>query len=182
MHHDKHHDSYVGKDYMAGHTGKSVLPFVVGIAATVLVGGYVLFGPEGRRNRRNVDRYIKRAKYQILDKMEHLEDVTEDQYHKIVDEVMAKYGSVKEIGGDKWQLVSDRFKDRWNEMREAAREARDDVKRELEEAESSIRNQNAMKRRKEKDEGMNAMSYPTSQQPTNPPSVGGGETPEGQSR
>lgn len=143
MSHDKHYDHAYA---MSRGGGRSALPFIAGIAATMIVGGYMLFGPQGRRNRRGVDRFIKRAKYEILDKMDQAGDVTEEQYHKIVDEVSARYDSLKETGEDTASSVSSYFSERWGEMKEAASRARDEVRDELEEEERSIRSGTSAKR------------------------------------
>ncbi len=111
----------------------SIFAFIAGVTTATLVGGYFLFGPKGREHRRNVDRWIKRARFEILDRIEAIEDITEQQYHTIVDDVTYRYGQLKGVGQEKIEQAREYFRARWHEMRVAATQAREEARRELEE-------------------------------------------------
>lgn len=124
-HYDRHHTG----------SGGVIAAFLAGVATAVAVGGYLLYGPHGKENRERVERWMLTAKAEILDKMDKAGDVTEDQYHKIVDEVTGRYAGMKDIGRDRAARAAEGFKRRWEEMRAAARRARDEAQQELEDEE-----------------------------------------------
>ena len=115
--------------------GSALFAFLAGVSTAMLIGGYYLFGPNGQRNRMKTDRWIRRVRYEILQKMDALEDITEQQYHKIVDDVLSRYHSFKEISKEKMDRVSEDFRGKWLEMREAARRAKEEARTELEDEE-----------------------------------------------
>jgi hypothetical protein len=115
--------------------GGMIMAFLAGVAATVAIGGYLLYGPKGRQHRKQVEQWVARAKAEILEKMDRAEEVTEEQYHKIVDAVMKRYGTMKEIGKEKAGEAAESFKRRWEEMREASRHAKERARRDVEEGE-----------------------------------------------
>lgn len=112
-------------------SGNSLFAFIAGAATALALGGYFLYGPHGRENRKKLDRWVLRAKIDILDKMESVEDLTEEQYRNIVDEVTNRYASLKHVGQEKAARAGESFKRRWNEMRDAARRARGEAEVEL---------------------------------------------------
>lgn len=107
--------------------------FILGALSSAAIGGYYFFGPRGRQHRDDMERWVLKAKAEVLDGMGRIQDVTEDQYHRIVDEVADRYGQMTDVGRDRARRFSQRFKERWQEMREKARVARDRAERELEE-------------------------------------------------
>lgn len=125
-------------NYPSEHHGGSILAFIAGASVALIAAGYYLYGPRGERHRHDVDRWVRRAKFEILDKMADIENITEEQYHRIVDEVTHRFGRLREISQDRIDRARENFKGRWNEMREAARQARDEARRELEAEERDI--------------------------------------------
>jgi hypothetical protein len=125
MHYNTSHES----------AGGSLLAFFAGIATTVAVGGYFLFGPKGRENRRGIDRWVKRMTVEVLDKMEDIEDITEEKYHAIVDEVTARQGQLRGLRQSFIERVREDMKSRWEEMKAAARKARAEALAEMEKEE-----------------------------------------------
>ena len=122
------------------------IAFLAGVFITLAAGGYYLFGPQGERHRREVDRWLKRARYEIIQRMERIENITEEQYRKIVDEVAEKYATMKGYGQEKAALLRDTFRRKWTEMKEAARQAR-------EEAEAEVLAEESMRLRERNEEG-----------------------------
>ena len=81
-------------------TGESI-----GIGATVAVlaaAGYLLFGPEGKKNRKTIKGWAVKMKGEIIERFEGAKELTEPVYHKIIDSVAAKYSKLKNI--DKAEL------------------------------------------------------------------------------
>ncbi len=114
----------------SGFAGKAAA-FLAGAATTAAVGGYLLYGPHGARNRKKLDAWMNNAKAEILERMEQIGEVTEQQYHTIVDEVADRYADMRTIGAAKAKQFSREFKRRYQEMREAARRAADEAEQEL---------------------------------------------------
>jgi len=82
---------------------------VVALAAA----SYFFFGPEGKKNRNNLQGWMVKMKGEILEKMENVEDLTEDLYNKIVDAVSAKYVKAGKIGEAELRMFSDMLKSQW---------------------------------------------------------------------
>lgn len=78
-----------------GEAGKA-LAVGAGVAA-VSAAAYLLFGPEGKKNRKKVKGWAIKMKGEMIEKLENLQEVTEPVYHKVVDEVSAKYAKLKNI-------------------------------------------------------------------------------------
>jgi hypothetical protein len=116
-------------------SGHSLLAFVAGATMALVLGGYYLFGPRGRENHEKVSRWMLRAKRDILAKMETIEDLTEDKYNTIVDEVTGRYSKMKHIGGEKAAQAAGTFKEKWEDMRDMVAEAREEAEREITEKE-----------------------------------------------
>lgn len=102
----------------------AALGFVAGVVSTVAAGGYFLYGPKGRQHRRKVERWVMRARMEILDRMEDLGDISKEQFHAIVDRVTRRYGSMRHIGRTRAREVADDLKSRYEEMNAEARRAR----------------------------------------------------------
>ncbi|MAQ77175.1 hypothetical protein CL684_01480 [Candidatus Campbellbacteria bacterium] len=87
-------------------------------AAAALAGfaGYYLFGPKGKQNRKKVRGWTLKAKGEVLEKIEKLEEVTEEKYHDIVDVVMAKYKKLKTVADDETDKLEAELKKRFNDV------------------------------------------------------------------
>lgn len=68
----------------------------VGVAA-VSAAAYLLFGPEGQKNRKKIKGWSIKMKGEMIEKFEEAKEVTEPIYNKIVDEISEKYSKVKGI-------------------------------------------------------------------------------------
>jgi len=105
--------------------------FLAGAAATALVGGYYLYGRNGAQHRKQVERWLLEAKADILERMQKTQDVTEDQYRRIVDEVLSRYQSAKGVTEERAAEAASSFKHKWEDMREAAKRASEEARKEL---------------------------------------------------
>jgi len=113
----------------------TLITFLAGAATATAIGGYFLYGPQGRENREKVSRWMSRAKREILTKMETLEDLTEEKYYTIVDEITERYANMKHIGKEKAAEAAASFKESWEDMRDMVAEAREEAEREVAEHE-----------------------------------------------
>jgi len=121
--------------YHNNSSGHPILAFLAGAATVTALGGYFLYGPKGPENREKLSRWMLRAKREILTKMETIEDLTEDKYHTIVDEVTSRFGQMKHIGDEKATEVAQSFKEKWEDMRDMVAQAREDAENEIAEEE-----------------------------------------------
>jgi len=119
MHHGQHHGG--------GHLGS----FLLGVLTTAAIGGYFLYGPRGKEHRKAVEHWMTKARAEILKRMEQAQDMTEEQYHRIVDEVTNRYGVLAEVGKEKASSAGTYFKRQWDKMREAARKGKQQAEDEL---------------------------------------------------
>jgi hypothetical protein len=114
------------------HDTSPVLAFLAGAATAVALGGYYLYGKDGPRHRKKVEHWILKAKAEILDRMRQTQDLTEEKYHRIVDEVTGRYASARDVGHERAGRAAESFKRRWQKMREASARAADEARAELE--------------------------------------------------
>lgn len=85
----------VKKQKNESNVGK-VVALGAGVAA-LSVAAYILFGPNGKKNQKSIKGWAIRMKGEIIEKLETVKDVTAPVYEKIVADVAAKYGKLKNI-------------------------------------------------------------------------------------
>ena len=89
-------------------------------AAALAAAGYLLFGPDGKKNRKTLKSWSLRMKAEILEKMEKTKDLTQETYHDIVDEVAESYTKNKKVTqAELKEAVSD-LKKRWKTLKKSA--------------------------------------------------------------
>lgn len=104
-------------------TNKSSVGNAVAIGATVAalsVGAYILFGPNGKSNRKAVKGWAVRMKGEIIEKLEKVKDVTAPIYEKIVSEVADKYAKLKNIDAQDLEAEVATLKKHWKAMTKSA--------------------------------------------------------------
>ena len=79
----------------------TVVAVGVGVAATT-VAAYVLFGHDGKKNRKAIRGWMVKMKGEMIEELEKAQHVTEPIYYQIVDAVSARYAKAKDI--DKKEL------------------------------------------------------------------------------
>jgi len=92
---------------------------VVGIGATVAALGaaaYIMFGPEGKKNKKAIKGWVVKMKGEIIDKLEDAKEITEPVYHQIIDSVSAKYAKVKKIDPKDLEIAVADVKKHWKTM------------------------------------------------------------------
>lgn len=86
-----------------------------GVAA-LSVAAYVLFGPEGKKNRKKIKGWAVKMKGEIIEKFEDMKEVTEPMYHKVVDEISSKYAKAKGISQEEINEVVGDLKKHWKTL------------------------------------------------------------------
>ena len=67
-----------------------------GVAA-LAAGAIFLYGKDGAKRRKQIKGWMLKAKGEVLEKLESLEDFSQDSYERIVDEVASRYKQAKNI-------------------------------------------------------------------------------------
>lgn len=85
-------------------------------ALAISAAGYFLFGPNGKQNRKKIKAWTVTAKGEVLEKIERLENVAEEKYHNIVDQVANKYLKKVHIEDDEVEKFSKELKKYWKKI------------------------------------------------------------------
>lgn len=111
--------SNVGKVIAAGAT-----------VAALTAAGYILFGPDGKKNRRKINSWAIKMKGDIIEKFEEAKELTEPVFHSIVDEIAKKYEERKEVSKEELVELVAEMKKHWKDMaRDAKKAAKKSVKK-----------------------------------------------------
>lgn len=90
---------------------------IAAAAAAAAIGAYFLYGRHGEKNRKKVKGWMLKARGEILEKLEKLDQVSEDSYSKIVQGVAANYKGARNVTASELsELVSD-AKKHWKALR-----------------------------------------------------------------
>ena len=94
--------------------GKVAIGAGVAALAAAVAGTYFLFGTKkGAKTRKQIKGWSLKAKGEVLEKMEALQDINEKTYHKIVDEVKAGYKKIKSIDAKDVEAFGKEMKAHW---------------------------------------------------------------------
>lgn len=88
---------------------------LAGLAA--IAGGVFLYGTDaGKKKRKEIKGWTLKAKGEVIEKLEQLKDVNEENYHKVVDAVAAKYQTVKSVAPEELAEVVSDLKKSWKHI------------------------------------------------------------------
>ncbi len=89
------------------------------IAAAAAAGAYFLYGSkDAKKNRKAVKGWVLKAKGEVIEKMEQVKgELTEENYHKIVDGVISKYSKLKTTTEDDVQELLKDLKGHWKNIK-----------------------------------------------------------------
>ena len=77
---------------------------------------YLLFGPEGKKNRKIIRGWAVKMKGEIIEKLEAAKEITEPVYHDIVDKVTEKYAKLKNVDQEELLAVVADVRKQWKNM------------------------------------------------------------------
>lgn len=92
---------------------------VIGVGASVAALGaaaYVLFGPDGKKNRKAVKSWAVKMKGEVIEKLENAKEITEPVYHDILNKVHDKYSKLKSLDASDVKLEIEEIRKHWKHM------------------------------------------------------------------
>lgn len=102
-----------------GLSGKTIVGIGAGVAA-ITAAAYILFGPNGAKNRKIVRGWAVKMKGEIIEKFENAKELTEPVYHEIIDNVEAKYAKLKNVDKEELTKVVGDIKKHWKALKKEA--------------------------------------------------------------
>jgi hypothetical protein len=101
-------------------TTKSGNGMEIGLAVaglTAIAGAVFLYGTDaGNKKRKEIKGWTLKAKGEVMEKLEKLKDVNEENYHKVVDVVAAKYKTLKTVAPEELDEVVADLKKSWKHI------------------------------------------------------------------
>lgn len=107
------------KENKKGMSAGAVVGIGAGVAA-LAAASYILFGKDGKKNRKAIKGWAVKMKGEIIEKLEEAKEITEPVYHNIIDEVKAKYEKVKNIDQKDIDEVTTEIKKHWKTIKKDA--------------------------------------------------------------
>ena len=100
------------------HTGAKVaLGIGAGLAIAGAAGAAWLYGTDqGKKTKKKLESWMLKAKGEVMEKIEKMDDVTEDAYHKAVADVMKKYKKIKSVSTPKVVKLEKELKKHWKSL------------------------------------------------------------------
>lgn len=92
------------------------------IAAAAAAGVYFLYGSkDAKKNRKAIKGWVLKAKGEVVEKIEQVKgELTEENYHKIVDGVVSKYSKLKTTTETEVQDLLKDLKGHWKNIKKHA--------------------------------------------------------------
>ncbi len=90
----------------------------IGLAAIAALGAYLLHGKSGAQNREKIAGWMLKMKGEVVEKVEEIKELNEAEYYKIVDEVSARYATLKKVGADELKHLTEELKGAWKHISE----------------------------------------------------------------
>jgi len=115
--------------------GKVIAAFLAGAAVAVAAGGYLLYGPEGRRRRDAVEDWLDEVKDEVQQRLAKVKNATQTSYDALVDEVLESYAAARDLSGWQARRLAARFKARYRKIQDLARDAARRAREETEDLE-----------------------------------------------
>jgi len=88
----------------------------IGLAALAAAGTYFLYGKRGAKNRETITGWALQLKGQVLEKMEKLKNVNQEEYNKLIEESVERFGRVKNVSAAELKLVTADLKSAWSHI------------------------------------------------------------------
>lgn len=89
---------------------------LAGAAVAATAGAYYLYGPSGKKHRREVRGWMFKARGEVLERVEKLKEIDAKAYHSLVDEVSKKYKKLKHVNMQDVARLSRELKAHWTDI------------------------------------------------------------------
>jgi len=99
-----------------GLSAKAAIGIGVGVAA-LSAAAYVLFGPQGKKNRKVIRGWAVKMKGEIIEEFENAKELTESVYYDIIDKVQARYSKFKNVDKEELALLIKDIKKHWKAIK-----------------------------------------------------------------
>lgn len=111
------------------------------LAAAAAAGVYFLYGSDdAKKNRKVVKGWALKAKGEVLEKIEQVKgELTEENYHKIVDNVTGKYRKLKTAHGDDIEMLVKDMKGHWKNIKKHVGGAQETIKKTAKTAKKAVK-------------------------------------------
>lgn len=103
------------KKSLKSNSGK-IVAAGIGIAAAS-IAAYLLLGPNGKKNRKEIKSWMVKMKAEVAEKIEDMQDVTADAYQDVVESVASKYSKLKNISAEDLKSEIAHLKSQWSSMK-----------------------------------------------------------------
>jgi len=102
-----------------GLSGKTIVEIGAGVAA-LSAAAYVLFGKEGKKNRKAIRGWAVKMKGEIIEQFENAKEITEPAYNEIIDNIQAKYAKLKNVDQVELANTVAELKKHWKAIKKEA--------------------------------------------------------------
>jgi hypothetical protein len=86
-------------------------------AAVAAAGAYFLYGADdAKKTRKKVKSGILRAKAEVLEALENAQEITEDEFHDLIDGVVKSYGKVQSLSKKDLKDFKEEMSGNWGEL------------------------------------------------------------------
>lgn len=86
---------------------------LAGAAVAASAGAYYLYGPSGKKHRKQVKGWMLKAKGEVLERAEKLKEIDGKAYQGLVDDVSKKYKKLKHVNASDVARLSSELKAHW---------------------------------------------------------------------
>jgi gas vesicle protein len=104
------------KKQAKGISAKQVIGVGVGVAA-LSAAAYLLFGPNGKKNRKAIKGWTVKMKGEIIEKFEEAKELTEPVYNEIIDKAREKYSKIQNIDKGELEATINEMKKHWKAIK-----------------------------------------------------------------
>lgn len=92
---------------------------IAGIAAAA--GAYYFSTPEGKKKRKEIKGWMLKAKGEVMERLEDVEEINREAYEKIVDEVVKGYKKLKRVDAKELAMLALELKSQWEDIKAEAK-------------------------------------------------------------
>ena len=99
-----------------GLSAKAAIGIGAGVAA-LSAAAYVLFGPNGKKNKKAIRGWAVKMKGEIIEEFEKVKELTESVYYDIIDKAEARYAKFKNVDQEELKAIISEIKKHWNALK-----------------------------------------------------------------